>query len=132
MIKILLAEDSPEWQKVHKTLLANYFEDEDYILFTVSSAKEAYESAKKEKFDVLITDLQMELDFEPDFAGEWLVKQIKQLPQYKNIPIIIISATYNIAFIASNLGVKYLSKRSLISMPDSYRYSLNELLNKTK
>lgn len=132
MVKILLAEDTPEWQKVHKKLLYDYFGDDEYLLVVTSSAKEAFEMAKNEKFDAIITDLQMEQDFEPDFAGEWLIKQIKQLPQYKVTPIIIVSATYNISFIASNLGVKYLSKRSLVSFPDTYRYSMNELLGLQK
>ncbi len=128
MIKILLAEDTPEWQEVQRTLLEKYFEKGSYSLTTALSAKEAFELLKKEKFDTVITDLQMEKDYEPDFAGEWLVKQIKQLPEYRDVPVIIVSATYNIAFIAENLGVKYLSKRTLLAIPHTFKYALSEIL----
>ena len=132
MIKILLAEDGAEWQKVHKTLMNDYFNGDEYTLCIESCARDACERLKQEKFDAVITDLQMELDFEPDFAGEWLVKQIKQMEEYKNTPVLIVSATYNIGFVASRLGVNYLSKRTLLSMPDSYRYAMNELLGFNK
>ena len=78
---------------------------------------------------MIITDLQMELDFEPDYAGEWLVKQIKETEKNAKTPVIIVSATYNIGFIAEKLGVRYLSKRTMLSMPDSYSYTLREVLS---
>ena len=46
----------------------------------------------------------------------------------KQIPIVIISASYNIGFIARSYGVDYLSKRSLINNPDSYFLMLDEKL----
>lgn len=132
-MRILIAEDTPEWQSVHKDLLKKYFKGDVYELTIASTAKEAYNYVcQNPVYDLIITDLQMELDFEPDFAGEWLVKQIKNIPEYNKIPIIIMSATYNISFIASTLGVASLSKRSIVSMPDSYRYCLNEQLGLKK
>ena len=50
------------------------------------------------------------------------------MSEYKNVPIVIVSATYNISFIAANLGVKYLSKRSLLNSADTYFFMLDENL----
>ena len=129
MIKILLAEDTPEWQKAHISFLNLYIGADKYEICAEKNAKDALEKAKEEKFDLIITDLQMELDFEHDFAGEWLVKQIKETEKNAKTPVIIVSATYNIGFIAEKLGVRYLSKRTMLSMPDSYSYTLREVLS---
>lgn len=129
MKKILIAEDSLQWQRVHRELLSQYDkEDIDFEIY--DSAKEALGALKdKEKtFDLILTDLQMETDFHPEFAGEWLVSNIKTITNYKNAPIVIISAAFNISFIAERLGVKQLSKRVLVSNPESYFYMLDENL----
>ncbi len=128
--RILIVEDSLEWQKVHITLLHAY----SRIPLDVEIASNARDGLKyieenlKTPFDLILTDLQMETDFHPEFAGEWLVKQIKQIKEYKNVPIVIISATYNIDFIASSLGVDSLSKRSLINNSNNYNLMLDEQL----
>lgn len=128
--KILIAEDSPEWQKMHVSLLNMY--QKVPIEFTVANnARDAIELVEQninEPYDLILTDLQMETEFLPEFAGEWLVKQIKNLSEYKRIPIVIISAAYNIGFIASTLGTNYLSKRNLINNPNSYFLMLDENL----
>ena len=46
----------------------------------------------------------MENDFEPKYAGEWFVEQIKTFKAYINTKIVIISAAYNIAHIAEATG----------------------------
>ncbi|MBS4761035.1 MAG: response regulator [Clostridium sp.] len=128
--RILIVEDSLEWQKVHITLLHAY----SRIPLNVEIASNAREGLMyieenlKTPFDLILTDLQMETDFHPQFAGEWLVKQIKQIKEYQNVPIVIISATYNIDFIASSLGVDSLSKRSLINNSNNYNLMLDEQL----
>ncbi len=128
--RILIAEDSPEWQRFHSSLLKQY--DRCEISYTiVDCAKDALEIVNKninEPFDLIITDLQMETDFLPQFAGEWLVKEIKNISCYTNVPVVIVSATYNIGFIAHTLEVDYLSKRSLVNNPDSYFLMLDEKL----
>lgn len=128
--RILIAEDSFEWQRFHSSLLKDYGKN-DLEFIIVDNAKDALnklQSSVSRPYDLIITDLQMETDFLPDFAGEWLVKQIKNLDEYKKTPVVIVSATYNIAFVAHTLGVKYLSKRSLVNNPDSYFLMLDENL----
>ena len=61
-------------------------------------------------YDVIFTDMQMESDFLPMYAGEWFVKQIKTYKEYKNSRIIIISAAPNIKKIAEKYNVEYLPK----------------------
>ena len=126
--RILIAEDSSEWQRFHSSLLKNY--DKYELDFNIcNNAKDALifvQESLDNPYDLIITDLQMETDFSPEFAGEWLVKQIKTFKQYSDIPVVIVSATYNIAFIAHNLGVNYLSKRTLVNNPDSYYFMLDE------
>ena len=129
-VKILVAEDSIEWQRAHKDLLNSY--DKAHIAFDIAnSARDAIELAEKNieaPYDIIITDLQMETEFLPEFAGEWLIKKIKDINVYKNTPVIIVSATYNIAFIASRLGVRYLSKRTLVHNTQAYYYLIDEIL----
>lgn len=128
--KILIAEDSYEWQKFHSALLKQYYKAN--LDFTITDcAKDALNLVEKNletTYDLILTDLQMETDFHPQAAGEWLVQKIKGYRQYAQIPIVIISASYNIGFIARSCGVDYLSKRSLINNPDSYFLMLDEKL----
>ena len=128
--RILIAEDSPQWQKFHAAELRNY--SKYTIEFDIaSSAREALDIAEKHKekpYDLILSDLQMETEFLPEFAGEWFVKNVKNIDEYNKTPVVLISATYNIAFIASSLGVDYLSKRSIAASPQSYFFMLDEHL----
>lgn len=128
--RILIAEDTPEWQKFHFSLLKNY---DKVCLETrmTACAREAInlvQSSLDIPYDMILTDLQMESDFQPLMAGEWLVKELKSLPKYSSCPIVIVSAAYNISFIAHSLGVSYLSKRTLVTNPDAYYFMLDENL----
>ena len=128
--RILIAEDSPEWQNVHLSLLREYSTIPLNVEIT-SSAKEALSFIQdnlKTPYDLILTDLQMETDFHPKFAGEWLIQEIKSFEEYKNIPIVIISAAYNINMIAAKLGTDCLSKRTLVSNTNAYNFMLDEHL----
>lgn len=60
---------------------------------------------------VIFTDLQMESDFLPKLAGEWLVEQIKTYSKYyKNCKTVIISASPSIKQIAEKHNVLHLPK----------------------
>ncbi len=128
--RILIAEDSSEWQRFHAEQLRSY--NKLNLEFDIaSSARDALELAQQNinnPYDLILSDLQMETEFLPEFAGEWFVKNLKNIKEYENTPVVLISATYNIAFIASSLGVDYLSKRSIVSSPLSYFFMLDEHL----
>lgn len=132
MIKILAIDDMSQWRNYHKSALGVILKDIDYTLDVQNSATEAYEkvSARLDNtYDLVITDLQMEEDYEPDYAGEWIVKKIKGIKQYANTPIIIVSAAPNIKYIAQQLNVDYISKPMLIHNPLVYELKIKELLN---
>ena len=123
MKRILIVDDIQGWRDYHSSILTELFENNCEIT-TCSSAKEGYDTVMENNntpFDIIITDLQMESNFEPKYAGEWLVEQIKTFNNYYKTKIIIISATYNIKNIADNLGVLYLRKSTARSLPDSYK-----------
>lgn len=118
--RILVVEDSREWQKFHKTMLDESI-DGEYYLRIASCAREGIEILEAEEpFGLIFSDLQMETEFLPELAGEWFVKNAKQSEKTQKTKIVLVSATYNIGFIAVKLGVDYLSKRTVINFPDSY------------
>ena len=98
MKRVLIVDDIKGWRDYHSAVVAELFGGDCEIVMA-ESAKEGYDKVLENNntpFDIIITDLQMETDFEPKYAGEWLVEQIKTLKNYYNTKIIIISATYNI------------------------------------
>ena len=128
MKKFLIADDSSSWLKHHESVIKFlYGEDADITL--AASANEAndmlYQNSN-EPYDIIITDLQMESDYAPLYAGEWLVEQIQNLPAYKNTKIIIISATSSIRLIAERYNVDYIPKYNCRDI-DVYRQVLDLL-----
>ena len=121
MTKILIVDDIKGWVDYHSLVLSKLFKDAEII--TACSAREAYDKIiehNNKPFDIIISDLQMENDFEPKYAGEWFVEQVKTFKNYINTNIVIISASYNIRNIAENLGVHSISKNTARNFPDSY------------
>ena len=130
MIKILAVDDMSKWREFHISALNAILKDTEFSLNVKNSAFEAFSFIQetKEPFDLIITDLQMELDFEPEHAGEWLVRNIKELPKCYNSKIIIVSASYDIRFIAEKYNVDYLSKSTLVQNPLVYELKIKEAL----
>ena len=129
-MKILVVDDMPAWREFHKNLLEEIFIEQENKIHLVSSAREGIEKLyenSKEPYDLIITDLQMEDDFRPKYAGEWLVEQIKNLPSYNNSRVIISSGAFNINHIAECLGVECIPKRIACSDREAYE---NIILNK--
>jgi CheY-like chemotaxis protein/signal transduction histidine kinase len=83
-IKILLAEDYKHSQIIVTRLLKkNSFEE----IVVVENGEEAYKFAQKEKFDLILMDMQM-----PIMNGFEATEKIRQMPDYKNTPIIALTA----------------------------------------
>ena len=126
MKKILIVDDVLGWQNYHKEILTELLKEAN--ITTASSAREGYDLLLQHNsmpFDIIITDLHMEADFEPKYAGEWFVEQIKTFKSYINTKIIISSAAYNIKNIAEEYGVEYLPKSRAVKFPQSYEALIN-------
>jgi len=111
-MRVLIVDDVPGWIKFHSINL-KYLDIANLEIDTAESANEALskiEVSIDKPYDVIFTDLQMESNFLPKPAGEWLVEQIKMFDEYKNTKITIISASPNIEQIAKKHQVNYLSK----------------------
>lgn len=112
MKKILIVDDVPGWVRFHEQNI-RHLNIPNIEIDTANSAKEALsklEVSIDNPYDVIFTDLQMESDFLPKYAGEWLIEQIKTFKEYNSTKIVIISASPNIRIIAERNQVLYLSK----------------------
>lgn len=112
MKKILIVDDVPGWVRFHEQNI-RHLNIPNIEIDTAISAREALsklEVSIDNPYDVIFTDLQMESDFLPKYAGEWLIEQIKTFKEYNSTKIVIISASPNIRIIAERNQVLYLSK----------------------
>ncbi len=123
MKKILIVDDSQKWVEFHKRRVLELFGENNVEIETANSAREGLDAVTLNidtPFDIILTDMQMETDFAPLYAGEWLIRQIQSYKEYINTGIIIISATYNIRLIAEKYGVLCIPK-SACQLPESYK-----------
>lgn len=112
MKRILIVDDVPGWVRFHEQNI-RHLNIPNIEIDTANSAREALsklEVSINNPYDVIFTDLQMESDFLPKYAGEWLIEQIKTFKEYNSTKIVIISASPNIRIIAERNQVLYLSK----------------------
>ena len=126
-MRILAVDDNFDWLNIHSYMTESAF-GEDTEIICASSAFEALNIYKEEyiekPFNLVITDMQMESDYEPLHAGEWLIKEILTLKNTQNI--LIVSSALNIEHIANSYKVDYLSKRSIIADEQCYRDKLSK------
>ena len=102
MKRILIVDDVPGWVRFHEQNI-RHLNIPNIEIDTANSAREALsklEVSIDNPYDVIFTDLQMESDFLPKYAGEWLIEQIKTFKEYNSTKIVIISASPNIRIIA--------------------------------
>ncbi len=127
MKKILVVDDSPAWRMFHKNNLEEVFTEldiADYKIDYGTSGREGYDFVMQNHdnpYDLIISDLQMEEDFAPKFAGEWFIEQVKTFNKYFNTKIIICSGCYNIKQIAENSATDYIPKRVAVSDINEYK-----------
>lgn len=111
-MKILIVDDSNRWVLHHKYIIEQIFNN-NVEIDTANSAKEGIErltASIDTPYDFILTDMQMEPDFLPFYAGEWFIKQIKFFNEYKYTKIIAISAAENLKQIAQNYDINYIPK----------------------
>ena len=85
--KVLLVEDNPELLEYLSSLLCKYYKIE-----TATNGREALKKLKLNIPDLIITDLMM-----PVMDGIELSKTVKEVPETRFIPIIILSAKTDIS-----------------------------------
>lgn len=84
VVKILLVEDYRHSQIIVTRLLKkNNFES----IVVVENGLEAYEAVQKQYFDLILMDMQM-----PVMNGFEATEKIRQLPEYKDTPIVALTA----------------------------------------
>lgn len=110
MKRILVVDDSIKWVEYHIEALKL---QENFEIETAYSAKSGLAKVEvniDNPFDIIFTDMQMETDFLPLYAGEWFIEQIKTFKEYKDTKIVIISATSDVKRVAEKYNVSYLPK----------------------
>ena len=120
-MKILIVDDVKGWRDYHSSIVKEVFAEIEIV--AADCARAGYDKLlefNETPFDIILTDLQMENDFEPKYAGEWFVEQIKTFKNYVKTKVVIISAAYNIKHIAEMLNVECISKATARNFPDSY------------
>lgn len=81
--KILIAEDSPTMRSLIGSTIAAMG---DYEIIEAANGFDALRILPREKVDMVITDINM-----PDINGLELVSFIKTNPNYRSMPLLIIS-----------------------------------------
>jgi len=81
---ILVVEDSESTRTMMRTIIEDL--GEDYQVFEAGTGFEALKLLPEEGFSLIITDINM-----PDINGIELINFVKNTPQYKDIPLIIVS-----------------------------------------
>ena len=78
MKRILIVDDSKNWLDYHSYAIKELFPD--YQIETAGSAHAGIAKITANidnPYDIVITDLQMEIDFLPLYAGEWFVRELQ-------------------------------------------------------
>ena len=122
-MKVLIVDDVKGWRDYHSNIIKDLFTNAEIL--TADSARSGYDLLLAHNvmpFDIILTDMQMENDFEPKYAGEWFVEQIKTFKNYSRTRIVIISAAYNVKHIAEMLNVDCIPKATARNFPDSYLF----------
>lgn len=120
-MRILIVDDIKGWRDYHSHVLKNLLPQAEIL--TADSARSGYDKLLENNdspFDIIFTDMQMENDFEPKYAGEWFIEQIKTFKNYAKTKIVIISAAYNINQIAEFYSVNYIRKSTARNFPNVY------------
>ena len=72
MKRILIVDDAYSWRKYHEDIIKNSGADFEITLAnSATTANELLYSNSDEPFDIILTDMQMESDYLPLYAGEW-------------------------------------------------------------
>ena len=82
-MRILIVEDNVAMAQVLRFNL----ERSGYSVSVASDGRQALESARQERFDLVITDYQM-----PEMSGEEFCHRLLELPEYLGVPVMMCTA----------------------------------------
>ena len=85
--KIIIVDDDPDYTNVVKTIL----ESEQYTVVTAGDKTEGMEKIRAEKPDLAILDVMMNA-WQDGFE---MSRQLKKDPQFKNMPVLMLTAVEN-------------------------------------
>lgn len=95
--KVLIVEDSPT---IRSLIVSTLEAAGEFIFFETGSGFEALKMLPRERFDLIITDINM-----PDINGLELVSFVKKNDLYKNIPLLIITTEGSKQDVAKGLAL---------------------------
>ena len=123
--KILIVDDVA----LNIQVVANILKPEGYQINFAQSGKKAIELAENDQFDLILLDIMM-----PEMDGYQVCEIIKQMEQYKNIPIIFLTAKTEIDSItkAFQLGgidyiIKPFNKEELVARVKTHTFLKNSV-----
>jgi CheY-like chemotaxis protein len=128
--RILIVDDTKAWLMFHRELITQLYGN-TFEITTASSAAEALDIVRhniRNPFSLILSDLQMEMDYEPLLAGEWFVENVQQIRAYSRTNIVLISSMSNIEYIAQKYGVECVSKSLLIYNKLAMKYMFEKLM----
>lgn len=82
MLKVLAVDDSPVMQELIRRALTNH-----YQVLVADNAVDALSTLSRETITVLLLDVSM-----PDIDGLELCRTIRNLPQFQDLPIVMLTA----------------------------------------
>lgn len=83
LARILVVDDN----EANRDVLTRRLKRQDYAVYTADDGTEALEKIRAENFDLVLLDIMM-----PGLDGYEVLRRIKAEPQWKRIPVIMISA----------------------------------------
>ena len=126
MKKFLIVDDQEGWRNFNSNAVMEIFGNDAVVDFA-NCAQDGYTKLLNnfaEPYDCILTDMQMEEDYAPKMAGEWLIEQIKSIAPYFKSKVVIISASPKIKSVAENYNVDYIPKNLAITSLEVYKYTL--------
>lgn len=82
MTKILIVDDSVSMRQ----MIVFTLKEAGYVVEEAENGQKGLDKAKSQKFDVVISDVNM-----PIMDGITMVKQVRSLPNYKFVPILVLT-----------------------------------------
>ncbi|HJQ25776.1 MAG TPA: response regulator [Blastocatellia bacterium] len=112
--KILVVEDHPD----SRDLLAIYLRMQGYTVYTAEDGREGLKLLQLDCPDLMITDISM-----PHLDGAELIKRVRQMPECRELPIIVMTAYGN----EEEAAARCLGADQAIAKPLDYEVLLHQI-----